>query len=85
MPRKKVTTVEFAAVVWEDAAFDADQKPGTFMVITTGFIVDVDDKQVTLASERFEDDTYRDYHSIPRGMVKRIIRVRDLKIPEFDR
>lgn len=73
-------------MVWEDAcmADDQDTVPGVQPAVTVGKIVSMDEKQITVAADVFHDDVFRRAQTIPRGMVKRVIPLKTIKVPEFD-
>lgn len=85
--KKSKKFVDIAVVVWDDASKASYQGPlksfkNGLTVVTAG--VDVKqmsardrDRYVAVVSDYFpEIDEVRDFHSIPRGMVKRVKRIR---------
>lgn len=72
MPKpKKATSARYAVVHWLDAhgSFDGDDvKP--INALTAGWVITVGDDYLMIASEIFEDGTYRTTTAIPKGMIK---------------
>ena len=77
---KKIVCVE-----WEDAcrhngyyepAQDADYS--TIHCRTVGFLVKRTRKEVKICEDYFEDGRMRDVHSIPKGMVHKVIVLKDV-------
>ena len=68
------------AVEWVDAIFDPDEQRTTFStppnVVTYGVLLADNDEYVRVAGEAFEDGTYRATTTIPRGMVRKVRKLR---------
>lgn len=52
-------------VVWLDATFEMDKAPAAALAETVGWIVSQDDDCIVIASERFDDASYRAYTCVP--------------------
>ena len=59
-------------VVWEDAAYDLDEVPEMAVATTLGFLVRHDNASITIASERFDDGSYRAFTTIPLVNVRMV-------------
>jgi len=89
MARKSRKHPRFVAVHWLDAAGDhdgADEELEPIDAVTFGFLLANTEradgeKFVRVASEIFDDGTYRSVTSIPMGMVRTIIAC-PVKLPE---
>lgn len=75
MPRPTYKTGDVVVVTWEDAAKHSDKRPGSYLCRTVGFLYDLNEKDVTIVQEWFEDGVGRDFNTIPKGMVKGIRRL----------
>ena len=97
-PRKKATqkrdarkrtrkhpSISFDRIIWRDATFDGDgDKPHeTAICWTAGVIIEATKEHVVIASEGFDDGTYRSKTIIPLGMVIRREHLKMASTPEF--
>lgn len=73
VPRKPKDGYNVSCVFWTDAA--EDDRP--YEAVTMGVITKLDDKQVTIVGEWFIDGDQRNKSTIPIGMVKKIITLKD--------
>lgn len=83
-PSVKVPSLPVHAIVWEDAAYSDTEKADTVTAVTIGVILEQTARQVVIASEVFGDKTSRHYTAIPKGMVRRVVKVGNVKLPEFE-
>lgn len=68
---------------WVDAVSSDNEDPEPIPAITVGFLIEDLPDRVTLAGELFPDGDRRAKTSIPRAMVKDVIRVRCPKPPAW--
>jgi len=68
---KYPTTAMLVFIHWTDAAFH-EEEPGVIDAWMVGFLVNADDKEISLAMEAFEDGQTRTVISVPAGMVNSI-------------
>lgn len=89
---RKLPFVEPVAVVWIDATKKDHSAPHTAPAVTFGVLIKNGGSRgdsITVASEAFYDDDKRNFTTIPKGMVKRVIHLAPsrgkgiLRLPEF--
>ena len=76
-------TMQLAGVLWTDAVFDDETTPKPMRMFTVGFLVEDTEVHVAIAHEVGSDGEYRGTTSVPRGMVKKLIKF-GRKMPLFD-
>lgn len=64
-----------AVVKWRDAAISDDPDMEPPLAKTAGWVIENSKKVVRVASESFEDGTFRDITVIPKSLVKAIVYV----------
>lgn len=75
--------VKIILVKWEDATHlvdDTGPAPGTMIAWTCGFQLYRNKKEVALCMEVFEDGAKRNISTIPKGMIKSILRLATIPI-----
>lgn len=63
---------DLVIVVWKDAIQSMDVPIDPMTVTSVGFLVERDSEKIVVAMERFEDGTFRQFLSVPAGMVIRL-------------
>jgi hypothetical protein len=76
MARKRRPFLKSVAVYWRDATFSMDKTTCPLVACTMGFLLEETDAHVLVASEQFEDGTFRQHTSVPKGMLLRMVRLR---------
>jgi len=78
--------MKIVSVQWEDACscsgyYDRDhpEKFNTLLCVTVGHLVRNTHKDIVLASELFEDKDTRHIHTIPKGMVRKVVVLEEIK------
>jgi hypothetical protein len=75
-------SIELTALVWRDATYCVNDIPATVLALNIGTIVYMDEHEVCLALERFDDGDTRHYTTVPRGMVVSMQRLH-VPVPAF--
>ena len=72
-PRRK--KLQIVGLLWTDAVFsDKEEAPKPMAMFTVGFMVEETSEHVAVAHEVDEEGGFRGTTTVPRGMVKRIVK-----------
>ena len=76
--------LQLAGVLWTDAVFDDEVTPKPMQMLTVGFLVENNEVHVAISHEVGSDGEYRGTTSIPRGMVKKLLKF-GRRVPLFEK